>query len=189
MTTTVTFSGVSFADTDFSGYGYNEPVTVNGTAYPRFQALLVAAMADFARAIATTSASSVSVGTGTKSFTLAEVVPVQVGQFATMASAADPTGTFMHGQVTAWNSSTRALEMNVTYAVGSGSASDWRLSIAGPRGATGASTGVDINGLAATTSLQNADEFVIYDASETENRKFTAASLRAQAWLLKKAFF
>lgn len=41
--TSVTFDGVTFDEADFADSGYLDPVTVDGTAYPRWQALFVAA--------------------------------------------------------------------------------------------------------------------------------------------------
>lgn len=44
MATTITLDGVAFTDTDFLVRGHLTPTTVNGTAYPRFQAMWVAGL-------------------------------------------------------------------------------------------------------------------------------------------------
>lgn len=44
MATSIVLDGITFTDTDFAGLGYTDNVVVNGTSYPRFQALFVAAL-------------------------------------------------------------------------------------------------------------------------------------------------
>lgn len=51
--TTITLDDINFVDTDFAYRGFLEPVTVNGTSYPRFQALWVAGLIEVSnRAVA-----------------------------------------------------------------------------------------------------------------------------------------
>lgn len=78
-----------------------------------------------------TSASSVTIGTGSKSFTTAKFYTFAVGQFVVVASSASPSN-YMYGQVTAYNSSTGALTVNVTVTSGSGTISSWAISCAMP---------------------------------------------------------
>lgn len=83
-----------------------------------------------------TSTTSVSIGTGSKSFTTQTGKSLDVGTYAEVVSAANPSTHYMAGQVTAYNSGTGALTMNVLLASGSGSRSDW--TIYGRTGAPGA---------------------------------------------------
>lgn len=75
---------------------------------------------------AATSSTSVSVGTGSKTFTLASVTQTPVvGDAVVIKSAANPgaSGVWMAGTVTAWSSP--SVTVNVTLSNGSGSFTDW----------------------------------------------------------------
>jgi hypothetical protein len=92
-----------------------------------------------------TSTTSVSIGTGAKSFTTQAGKSFDVGTFVEAVSAANPTTHYMSGQVTAYDSGTGALTVNVTVSSGSGSRSDWTIygrtgspGVTGATGATGA---------------------------------------------------
>lgn len=74
----------------------------------------------------TTSASSVAIGTGSKSFTAGTGALLQIGQFVIAASEAAPSN-YMAGQVTSYNSDTGALEIEVTTTGGTGTHSDWSI--------------------------------------------------------------
>lgn len=78
-----------------------------------------------------TSTSSVAVGTGSKSFTTAMFYNWAVGMWVTVTSASTPVN-YMHGQVTAYNSSTGVLSVTVNVASGSGSFSDWVIALSTP---------------------------------------------------------
>lgn len=75
-----------------------------------------------------TSATSVAIATGSKSFTIQTGKAYVVGQTLNLASAANPAN-FMAGQITAYNSATGALVVNVTQVGGSGTLSDWVVSM------------------------------------------------------------
>ncbi|WP_340265402.1 tail fiber domain-containing protein [Sphingobium mellinum] len=76
-----------------------------------------------------TSSSSVAIGTGSKSFTASTGSLLQVGQWVIVASTASPSN-YMIGQVTAYNSGTGALTVNVTATAGSGTIASWRIALA-----------------------------------------------------------
>lgn len=78
-----------------------------------------------------TSSSSVAVGSGTKSFVTAKFYDWAVGMYVLAASTASPSN-LMYGQVTAYTSSTGALDVNVLAVGGSGTYSDWTISLSGP---------------------------------------------------------
>jgi hypothetical protein len=73
------------------------------------------------------SSSSVAVGTGSKSFAATTGLSWAIGQPLMIASAADPSN-YMTGQVTAYNSGTGALTVNVASDGGSGTHADWVIS-------------------------------------------------------------
>jgi hypothetical protein len=85
-----------------------------------------------------TSVTSTTIGTGSKSFT------TQGGKFFTVptrvliSSDADPTNRNMFGTVTAYNSTTGALTVDIAVVTGTGTFTDWTIRVAGERGATGA---------------------------------------------------
>ncbi len=87
-----------------------------------------------------TSASSVAIGTGSKTFTVAADVANKsfiAGTFVHIYSRAD-TADYMFGTVTSYSTSTGALVVDVTATGGSGTNTDWNIAQAGARGATGA---------------------------------------------------
>lgn len=96
-----------------------------------------------AESINGTSTTSISIGTGSKSFTASTGRGWSVGQFLIAASAATPTA-YMVGQITAYNSSTGALTISVASASdtgGSGSYADWNLNVSGKTGPTATLSG------------------------------------------------
>ena len=102
-----------------------------------------------------TSASSVTIGTGSKSFTTAKFYTFAVGQFVVVASSASPSN-YMYGQVTAYNSSTGALTVNVTVTSGSGTISSWAISCSVASGAHVLKTGDTMTGSLTATSFSGA---------------------------------
>ncbi len=72
------------------------------------------------------STTSLTIGTGTKSLTTQTGLSFSAGQFITIKENGD-TSNYMVGRVTSYNSSTGALEVNITSTGGSGTASNWTL--------------------------------------------------------------
>lgn len=83
------------------------------------------------------STTSLAIGLGSKAFTIEVGKNFAVGQYVWAFDAAAPTTNNMFGQVTAYNSGTGALTVNVTKINGSGTKADWDIHIAGPRGEAG----------------------------------------------------
>lgn len=84
-----------------------------------------------------TSIDSLSVTTGSKSFTTNTNLQFAAGSQVTLTATSD-LSKYMSGQVTAYNQSTGAITINVTSTVGSGTFSSWSLTLSGAAGATGA---------------------------------------------------
>lgn len=84
---------------------------------------------------AATSTTSLAVGTGSKSLTIQTGKHFQVGQFVILANTPAPAN-FMSGQVTAYNSGTGALTVNVDDTGGSGTLSAWTVSLLPTGGAS-----------------------------------------------------
>ena len=81
-----------------------------------------------------TSTTSLTIGTGGQSLTIQTGKSLVVGMFVTIASTASPANV-MYGSVTAYNSGTGALTVNVVDTLGSGTFSAWTVAISGAPGA------------------------------------------------------
>lgn len=75
-----------------------------------------------------TSSSSVAIGTGNKTFTTAGFYVWAVGMWVTVTSGANPVN-YMFGQVTSYNTGTKALVVDVDSVGGSGTLSDWTIAL------------------------------------------------------------
>lgn len=104
-------------------------------------------------AFVATSSSSVAIGTGAKTFTVASDVAGKAflaGTFVHIWSRAD-VADYMFGSVTSYSTSTGELVVEVTVTGGSGTNTDWNIMQAGARGApgttgaTGPASGVNYN--------------------------------------------
>lgn len=78
-----------------------------------------------------TSTTSLTVGTGSKSFTTQTGKAWVVGQFVTIAYTTTPT-TYMMGQITAYTSGSGAMTVNVTSTGGSGTQTAWTIGLTAP---------------------------------------------------------
>lgn len=126
----------------------------------------------------TTSATSVAIGTGSKTFTAADDlsndVPMQVGMWVKIVSRAN-TANWMSGTVTAVaNSNPDTLTVNVTTISGSGTLSDWNVIITGQPGDIGPVAKTDYSAL---PTLAAADSLIFFDASDSYTPKEGALSL------------
>lgn len=89
-----------------------------------------------------TSTTSVAIGTGSKSFTTQTGKNFQIGQFVTVANTTTPAN-YMTGQITAYNSGTGALTVNVTATGGAGTLAAWTISLSPGAGSFATLTGVE----------------------------------------------
>lgn len=135
--TEYTFNGITYDIADLAGYGFFETMTAGtGDSVPRFLALFLDHMADSTRNMATTSTSSVAIGTGTKSFVMDDEIPYNPGDFLVIANTANPTTKRMFVEVTARSGAN--LTVNSLVVDGSGTLASWTISPSGARGAAGA---------------------------------------------------
>lgn len=84
-----------------------------------------------------TSATSLAIGTGTKSLTTQAGLAYVVGARVRIVASSDVTK-WMEGAVTAYNGGTGAMDVSVDLTSGAGTIASWNLAIAGERGAAGA---------------------------------------------------
>ena len=91
---------------------------------------------NYAAAINATSTSSTNMGIGSRSFTVQTFKQFSVGQYVVIARTSAPS-TRMYGQVTSYNTLTGALIVDVQLVYGTGTFTDWTISVAGDRGVEG----------------------------------------------------
>ena len=90
--------------------------------------------ATLAAGIRATSSSSNSISLGSKTFTIQSGKQFQAGQFVMVNDSATPTN-YLFGQITSYSST--SLVINVIVTSGSGTISNWNISISGTQGAKG----------------------------------------------------
>jgi hypothetical protein len=140
-----------------------------------------------------TSASSVAIGTGAKSFTASTGKSWQPGMWLVIADTAAPSTNYMIGTVTSYNTSTGALVMNILLTGGSGTKTAWTISQSAPGGAaltTNAYTGsqwfakgADIVS-AATTNVWSTDGNLVHVTGSTGPITSLGTAPQAGAWKL-----
>lgn len=94
------------------------------------------AAAQQAAALTGTSATPLTIGTGSRSLTTGIALQFVVGEFVVIANTPTPTN-YLHGQVTAYNSGTGVLTVNILDTGGSGTFSDWTIIVSGTQGPQG----------------------------------------------------
>ena len=104
-----------------------------------------------------TSATSMAIGLGTKTFTLAQTGKL-FGRSNTITISAPTGDNWMSGPITAFNSATGEMAVNVTNISGSGTFAAWTVSLSGAAGLTGVVNELLASSIAsaATTNLTNA---------------------------------
>lgn len=133
-----------------------------------------------AASLSGTSTSSVLIGTGSKAFTTQASKFFNVGNWLLIVSDADEAN-YMHGQVTAYSGT--SLTVNVTDTGGSGTFTDWNITVSGTRGSIGATgaTGTvnDLTGV--PTAAPAVGDFAIFQDINDSNltKKATLADILA----------
>jgi len=125
------------------------------TAADRVQTGLdVTAANNYAAALKATSTSSIAIATGSKTFTIQSGKQFAAGQFVLISSDAN-SANYMHGQVTSYSSTT--LVVNVLDIGGSGTFTDWTISVSGSRGTQGPTGSISIVTASGTVDAITAD--------------------------------
>ncbi|HYF88967.1 hypothetical protein [Azospirillum sp.] len=139
--------------------------------FNEFSAFMTQLLADNAgilstagQAVTSASTTSLAIGTGAKSLTVAANKAFAAGQPVTIAVTADVTK-YMVGSVTSYDATTGALAVSVSDAFGSGTFAAWTVSLTGTRGLTGPAGG--ISGGDATGAI-NETAVTVASASTTD---------------------
>lgn len=131
-----------------------------------------------------TSTSSLAIGTGSKSFTTQASKNFDVGTWLLIVSDASPSVDYMHGTVTSYSGT--SLTVNVTNIGGSGTHTDWTITVAGTRGAAGPSGSLDFGAIADDT-VATGDYLIFGDISDSNNTKRTTVATAVQTELAAHA--
>lgn len=110
------------------------------------------------------SSTSISIGTGSKSFTLDQTGKLfVVGQWVSITDYSNPTGNWMTGAITAFNSGTGAITVDVVFTSGGATLSNWvivqgtaTIAIPSSTNNEGKFLGVNSSGQSAYISIPNA---------------------------------
>lgn len=195
MTESVVLDGLTFSSDDFIDYGYLDPVTVNSVSYERFLAMWAAGIRQIGKEQSSTSASSNSIGTGTKIFVLATDVNAAVGSWWIFADTANPTTNYLIGQVSDYVPGTKTMTLTVSSGdtTGSGTITAWTASLTGKRGNTGSTGAAGANGTngvlnltiasrSSNTILGTGDDGKTIVATASFTQTLTAAATLASGW-------
>lgn len=128
-----------------------------------------------------TSTTSLTIGTGPKTLTIQTGKMFSVGQSVVIADTANPAGNYMWGIISSHDSATGALTVNVAEINGTGTKTDWTVSLsANP--ATG-SVPIFRSARTSNTILDAADRGKLIDiTSGTFTQTFAAASALGDGW-------
>ncbi len=191
MTWSVTINGHTYTDTMMAGFGYLthwptmlEDVAAVGsdaTSDAAAAAASASAASTYAAALSGTSSTSTLIGTGSKSFTASTGKQWQVGQYVYVARSAAPT-IYMAGQVTAYNSGTGALTVDVQATNGSGTYTDWVITIGGARGETGSVIDITTTSKSGSYTAVSGDKGTILECTGTWTLALTAAATLGSGW-------
>ena len=128
-----------------------------------------------------TSITSDTIALGSTTITIQTGKSLVVGMSVKIASTASPTN-WMAGDITAYNSGTGDLTVNVTSILGSGTVSAWTVSLSGPAGSSGGGTLVR-SPRTSNTILGASDAGKLIDiTSGTFTQTFTAAATLTSGW-------
>ena len=123
-----TVGGTTFTQANFEGNAYSD----ESTGFPKAMEKMVEHVANAYRGTSTTSN---AVGTGSKTWTVtnsnSQIPAFAVGMPVRVARTSAPTTTYMQGEITAFTASTGSTTVNVSSSLGSGTHTDWTITIGG----------------------------------------------------------
>lgn len=164
----VTFNGRTYTLADFANSEY-----VNG-----IPDLMQDAATHFANGYTGVSTTSLTVGTGTKTFTTDTNRLFGVGQPVVIANTANPSTIYMDGRVTAYNPSTGAMTVVVATSLGSGTLTAWTITIGGARVSATLPLAVNEGGTGAITGAAAQTNLGISAVAQTLNGQTTQTLMR-----------
>ncbi len=130
-----------------------------------------------------TSTTSNSVSTGSKTFTIQTGKAYSVGQSLVIANTAAPATNWMFGQITAHNSGTGSITINVTRAEGSGTLTAWTLSISANPQTTQPPSEIVRVARTSNTAIDSTNKSNLIDiTSGTFTQTFNSASSLGNGW-------
>jgi hypothetical protein len=135
----------------------------------------------YAQALSGASSTSITVATGSLAITASTGKQWQVGQHLYVARIAAPT-TWLSARVVSYDPGTGALSLDVVAVNGSGTYTDWQISIGGAQGPSGT-----INSLAESTksagyTLASGDKGKVIRLDGTFTLAFTSAATLGAGW-------
>ncbi len=162
-----TVGGTTFTEANFEGNAYSN----ESTGFPKALEKMVEHVANAYRGTSTTSN---TVGTGSKTWTVtnsnSQIPAFAVGMPVRVSRTSAPTTTYMQGEITAFTAATGSTTVNVSSSLGSGTHTDWTITIGGHQttaaasplaiadGGTGAGTaGAALTALGGATDGANSD--------------------------------
>ncbi|WP_280923053.1 glycine-rich domain-containing protein [Paraburkholderia sp. LEh10] len=160
-------------------------VTGQVTAASQSAANAATSAATAANAPGTSAASttSLTIGTGNQALTVQAGKLFVVGMMVSIASTASPSNV-MAGIVTAYNSGTGAMTVNVGSVAGAGTFAAWTVAISGPVGPAGPAAVSTRSARTANTVLGVADAGKLIDiTSGTFTQTFAAAATLGNGWM------
>ncbi len=133
------------------------------------QAGIASAAAASAAGWSATSSTSMAIGTGAKTLTIETSKQFVVGTDIRVSRTSDAANTYVYGKVTSYNSGSGALGFTVAAGdtAGSGTFTDWTVSLSGSKGATGAA-GATFTGGSLTSALNVAKATVASAATTAD---------------------
>lgn len=126
-----------------------------------------------------TSTTSLAIATGSKSLTVEVGKGFAIGQLVLIASTAAPSN-YMSGQVTAYNTGTGAMTVNVTNIGGSGTIASWSVSVSAVVLATAPSLAQRT--ITSADTLISSDQGKLINCSGTFTLAVTAAATLGNGW-------
>lgn len=128
-----------------------------------------------------TSTTSLLIGTGAKSFTLAQTGKAfAVGQSVVIASTAAPSTNQMIGAISSFNAGTGAMVVDVTTIKGSGTYANWTISLG--MAASSAPASLTIDARTSNTALTPGDSGKLILASGSWTQTFNAVATLGAGW-------